>query len=277
VRFVFLDEGGISSHEPVAVVAGVVVQADEQLIPLERALERLKRKHIPEEHWDDFVFHAKEIWSGTGKIFGDRDAWTLDRRLFILRDLIRVIKKLDLPVVHEAYSREDLLLDNAPKERPPTERELSVATHSCAFASCTLRIEQYMRQCFPTEVAQVVAEDNDQARKMLKAVHEAFRFPHRAPGIISNNILPFRHIRNSVHFADKKESAPLQLADLCAFIIRGRLSKHPKGDYLYNRLKSMMFKFADADENYRGPLVSVSPPYKSISYDDVDLDLDYRK
>ena len=114
MRFVFLDEGGISSHEPVAVVAGVVVQADEQLIPLERALERLKRKHIPEEHWDDFVFHAKEIWSGTGKIFGDRDAWTLDRRLFILRDLIRVIKKLDLPVVHEAYSREGATVAAAP-------------------------------------------------------------------------------------------------------------------------------------------------------------------
>ena len=46
MRFVFLDEGGISSHEPVAVVAGVIVHADEQLVPLERELERVKRKHI---------------------------------------------------------------------------------------------------------------------------------------------------------------------------------------------------------------------------------------
>jgi hypothetical protein len=78
-----------------------------------------------------------------------------------------------------------------------------------------------------------------------------------------------------VHFADKRESAPLQLADLCAFVIRGRLSRHPKGDRLYNHIKSMMFKFADADENYRGPLIGVSPPYQSISYDEVDLDLNW--
>ena len=274
MRFVFLDEGGISSHEPIAVVAGIVVHADEQLVPLERELARLRRKHIPEGLRDDFVFHTKEIWSGTGKIFGDRDRWTLDRRLHILRDLIRVIKKIDVPVVHEAYERQSILENVSPDEKQPTDREVNIAAHACAFAACTLRVEQYMRKCFPTEVAQIVAEDNDQARTMLKSVHDSFRFPHRAPGIIPNTILPFRHIRSSVHFADKKESAPLQLADLCAFIIRGRLSKHPKGNNLYGRLKSMLFKFADADENYRGPLIGVSPPYKSVAYEEVDLDLD---
>jgi hypothetical protein len=39
----------------------------------------------------------------------------------------------------------------------------------------------------------------------------------------------------------------------------------------------MMFKFADADENDRGPLVRVSPPYRSINHEEVDLDLDFRK
>jgi hypothetical protein len=56
VRFVFLDEGGISQREPFAVVAGVVVHGDKQLIPLELEIQRLVRKHIPQEHQDGFVF-----------------------------------------------------------------------------------------------------------------------------------------------------------------------------------------------------------------------------
>ena len=58
MRFVFLDEGGISQHEPFVVVAGVIVHGDEQLIPLEKKLDRLIRKHIPEEQQPGFVFHA---------------------------------------------------------------------------------------------------------------------------------------------------------------------------------------------------------------------------
>jgi hypothetical protein len=271
VRFAFLDEGGISKYEPYAVVAGVMVHGDEQLIPLENELERLKRKHIPPELHDDFVFHAKEIWSGTGKIFSDRDRWTLDRRLLILRDLARVPRRLDIPIVHEAYKRSDLQDDVKPGDKHPTEHEISIAAHACAFAACTLRIEDYMRACFPSEVAQLVAEDNDQSRKMIKDVHAAFRFPEKVSGIIPNNQLPLKHIRGSVHFADKDESAPLQLADLCAFIIRGRLAnKHHHNARLYNRLKAMMFMYADGDENYYGPTITTWPPYVPMKIEQSD-------
>jgi hypothetical protein len=172
LRFVFLDEGGISKHEPFAVVAGVIVHGDEQLVPLEREIHKLVLKHIPAEQQDGFVFHATDIWSGTGKIFGDRDRWTFDRRMIVLRDLAR---------------------------------------------------------------------------------------------IIPNNRLPLKHIRTSIHFADKTESAPLQLADLCAFLIRGRLARRPQHERLnsrlYGRLKSMMVMFASGDENYYGPIITARPPY----------------
>jgi hypothetical protein len=267
VRFVFLDEGGISQHEPFVVVAGVIVHGDEQLIPLEKELDRLIRKHIPPEQQPGFVFHAKDIWSGIGKIFGDRDKWTLDRRLLILRDLARIPRRLDIPVVHESYERKKLLEDHPNPQHIATAHEISVAAHAVTFASCLLRIEQYMREFYPTEVAQIVAEDNDQARKMLKGVHEGFRYPERTPGIVPNNILPLKHIRGSVHFANKDESGPLQLADLCAFVIRGKLSKHPRNARLYDRLKSMMFRFAAEDENYRGPAITVQPPYVPLIYE----------
>jgi hypothetical protein len=186
--------------------------------------------------------------------------------MIVLRDLARIPRRLDIPIVHESYERKKLLEDR-PKKMP-TEHEISVAAHAVAFASCTLRIEEYMREIYPDEVAQIVAEDNDQVRKMLKGVHEGFRYPERMPGIQLNNILPLRKIRGSVHFANKDESGPLQLADLCAFIIRGRLAqKHPRNGRLYNRIKPMMFRFATENENYHGPTITTWPPYVARVYE----------
>ncbi len=196
--------------------------------------------------------------------------WTRDRRMMVLRDLARIPSKLDLPIVHEYYARTQF--DDARNKdgSRPSEYEISVATHSSAFAGCELRIDEYMMACFPTEVAQLVAENNDQSKRMIRDVHQAFRNPHLNPGIIPNNRLPLKHIRGSIHFADKNEFAPLQIADLCAFIIRGRMNKNPRHEpynsRLYRRLKSMMFRYVDADDGYHGPLITVRPPYVSTSY-----------
>jgi hypothetical protein len=260
VRFAFTDEGGISQREPYVVVAGVFVHGDEQLIPLENELMRLIRKHIPKEHWDTFVFHATDIWSGT-RFFKDRAEWPLCRRMRILRDLARIPRKLNIPVVHAAMKKSDAKFI-ARKEGQATPHELSVAHHAAAFAACTLEIELHMRRRFPTEIAQIVAEDNDQVRKMAKDVHESFRFPHTVQGIIDpKKILPLRRIRGSVHFANKEESKPLQLADLCAFLIRGHLGgDHPLNRPLYQRIKTMMLRLPKGEE-YSGPRVRVFPPY----------------
>jgi hypothetical protein len=208
VRFIFTDEGGISRREPFVVVAGIIVHGDEQLVPLENELERLVRKHIPEENWPEFVFHATDIWSGSG-FFKDRERWPLSKRLHILRDLARVPRKLGLHIVYEALERDKLRLEEA--NRPPTNHELSVGAHAIAFCSCTLRIEQLMRSVWPREVAQIVAEDNDQVRVLVRGAVDAFRHPARVEGLIPNKILPLKKIRGSVHFASKSESKPLQL------------------------------------------------------------------
>jgi hypothetical protein len=176
--------------------------------------------------------------------------------------LARVPRKLGIPIVYEAIERAKLALEEA--SRPPTPSELSIGAHAIAFSACTLRIEQLMRAKWPTEVAQMVAEDNDQVRTLVKGAHENFRDPSRTEGIIPNDILPLRKIRGSVHFADKAESKPLQLADLCAFVIRGHLARHPHNGPLYERIKLMMLTVPN-EEVYRGPKITVSPPYRALS------------
>jgi hypothetical protein len=265
VRFVFLDEGGISHGEPTAIVAGIFVHGDEKLIPLENELKRLRHKHIPEDIRDGFVFHATDIWSGGGKVFRNREKWPLLRRLEILHDLCRVPKKLDIPVVHFAADRSELVLSRE-GGKEATRQDKNIVIHSIAFSGCVLHVEKIMRLKWPNEVAQLVAEDNGDVRKFLKDVHEILRYPFRERNdekIIPNDILPLDRVRSSIHFAEKPESESLQLADVCAFVIRGHLRRHPHIGPLYQKIKSMMLLIPE-EEVYSGPVITASPPYRSV-------------
>jgi len=118
-----------------------------------------------------------------------------------------------------------------------------------------------MRLKWPNEVAQMVAEDNDQVRALVKGTHENFRDPSKVDGqIVPNTILPLRKIRGSVHFANKAESKPLQLADLCAFVIRGHLARHPRGEQLFDRVRLMILNMPEEDiiEGRRSPSVRLT-------------------
>ena len=82
----------------------------------------------------------------------------------------------------------------------------------------------------PTEIADITAEDNTQTKNTVKMMHDVLRGIHPAyahwmnersesmkPG---SNFFPFRRLRDSVNFQGKSETFFLQLADVCAWIIR---------------------------------------------------------
>jgi hypothetical protein len=53
----------------------------------------------------------------------------------------------------------------------------------------------------------------------------------------SGEIFPLKKIRDTLHFAKKDESRHLQLADLCSFVTRGHLTKHPHNPRFFEPLK----------------------------------------
>jgi hypothetical protein len=70
---IFMDEAGTSLLSTHAVVAGVPVHGDKELVPLEDHCERLAVKHIPANNRNGFVFHiAYFLWHrlfpGQGKM-----------------------------------------------------------------------------------------------------------------------------------------------------------------------------------------------------------------
>jgi hypothetical protein len=52
--------------------------------------------------------------------------------------------------------------------------------------------------------------------------------------------LAFTRIVDTVHFAEKSHSSPLQVADACAFAIKRHLMAKPHSDRFYEPLKPRM-------------------------------------
>jgi hypothetical protein len=63
MRFVYLDESGTSSNEQIAVVAGVIINADLQWKRVEEYIDNLIRLHVPLELRDGFTFHGTDLFS----------------------------------------------------------------------------------------------------------------------------------------------------------------------------------------------------------------------
>jgi len=77
MRLTYFDDSGLfnSKQEPFIVVAGVLIDADKQMIAVENHLLDLVKKHIPKQDQDGFVFHAMELWSGSR--YFSKDSWTV--------------------------------------------------------------------------------------------------------------------------------------------------------------------------------------------------------
>ena len=226
VRIVYLDESGTSRLEPLALVAGVVVDGDLQMVAVEEHLQRLVRKHIPETDWENFSFHATNIWSGN-KYYKDDDAWPLERRLEILHDLVEIPQKFDLPIVFGDCPRDapitvppDVVLDERGRD--------AIALRSVLPVRCL--VEKVMRNGL-TKWRSLLRKTARQLRCVR--CNCGHKIKHCAAAL-TIEYLPLTHIRDTVHWAGKKESPLLQLADTCAFVIRGHLNDRRP---LYSKLR----------------------------------------
>ncbi len=241
-RFVYVDEAGISNpaHEPFVVVAGVIVHADKQLNELERRLQGLVDKHIPAAERAGFVFHAKELFNGGGKVFRrDNGGWPLSKRLEIANDLAAIPVKMKLPLAFGIVQRSRWPLTFDASDMPAKER--SIGQHVTAFMSCAMQVEMWMRSNTSNEVTMMIVEDNEQARKIIKDTQNQ----HRQPSVVDSfgpaerKYFPFKKIKSSPLFEQKQDSPALQIADFCAYVMK----KRAMGDARYADLVSQLQPF----------------------------------
>jgi hypothetical protein len=97
----------------------------------------------------------------------------------------------------------------------------------------------------------------------VRGSQKIFLDPSIADGQLHENakvLLPLRKIRGAVHFASKSESKALQLADVCAFLIRGHYAKHPHNWPLYRRIRRALALIPYKDVHIE-PEIRVATPY----------------
>jgi hypothetical protein len=230
VRLVYLDEGGTDFKAPVLSVAGVLVHGDFEYPEIDKRILALIDKFIPEQDRLGFCFHATDIFHGSRYFDRRKPQWdSLEKRIPILDGLATIIDDLHLPIVAGNYQKAKYGAENPIWDIPPDDQLKGKFLHSSALMDALMRADKWLERYAPTELATVIHEDGTPAKKMIKNIVRTMRSRDlmQAKGFALSDIeffeknynIPLKRIIDTVHFAEKADARPLQLADLCAFIL----------------------------------------------------------
>jgi len=223
MRFIYLDESGISTKERVTVVVGLIVNADEQLNPVEERLETLIDKYVPEQHRQGFAFHATDLFHGGGRYF-DRRVFPLEWSHLILKQILHVPGELKLPIVY-GFSEKTAVYEQFKKTKP---KHAAAIHHAYTYSLCAVAAERYMRENGQSEVATLILENNENAQRAIKLIHSLMqsRQPSDEFSAVLTDLkqmalgcLPITKIKHEPFFTSK-ENYVLQIADAYAFTVR---------------------------------------------------------
>ncbi len=245
-RHAYVDEAGIANpkHEPVIVVAGIILHVDTQWRALHEHFNTLLVKHVPEGKRDGFVFHAKDIWHGEGNVFG-RDVWRGGDRREALFDLCRTVGKFKLPVVWGHTDRKEVAEALEYDNKNPIS--LTRISFMSAFVDCAVRAEMWMNKYGMDECLSFVVENNNDFRNFAKAAYRELKKKDSVFNARISGRAPIRHIIDGPSFMEKEDAPPLQLADASAFVIKRYFSgRNDVAEYMHHLLPSMMYAFDES-------------------------------
>jgi len=265
VRFVYVDESGISVNESVIIVAGVIINADLQWESVERRVEEIVSEYVLPQDQEHFVFHAKDLFHGSGKVFGNRNKYPLTRSREALRKIAGIPMQLGLPIVCGHLRKRPVA-----RLTKQGRRHEASKNHMLAFSFCTLAAERYMReQTLISEIATLVAENNNDTRRAVKSMHDLLRGRDTLKSPNSDRMfdslsemaigcLPIRRIKDTVYFAEKADAILPQIADACALIFRYFYEGKPNIDEFLDALtNSNRSVLGSADK--RGGYLTLAP------------------
>jgi hypothetical protein len=222
VRLLYLDESGTNPSHPNVVVAGVLIDGDKDWPEVDQRIVKLIEKYVEPARRLGFVFHATDIYHGSGYFDRRKPQWeNHDSRNAVLVDLARILSDLSIPVIVGVYGRE-ITTPNLADWAPDRHTD---AMLTCATVDCLIRADRWLEDYAPDKLATVVHEDGTKAKRLIKGAVRLCRSAdymnlfEGSEGVMKDLALPLKRIIDTVHFADKPDARPLQLADLCAFLL----------------------------------------------------------
>ena len=247
MRHIYFDEAGIGNPDVDAytVVAGVMLHVDDQYTPLQNYLLEMADDLVGPslERPLGFAFHAKELWHGDG--FFPRDHWTLSKRLEILGHLADIPQKFQLPIIYSCVARKDYPPNYPPRDSArrlvrDARAKASKKCHTICFLSCLVQVERWMEHKYKDEKVFAVAELHEDHKDALLTTAQLLSNP-RARSTIENdpniNWPPLTHIVEEPLFVRKSGSSPMQVADVCAFILTRALASAEYSEPLLEKIR----------------------------------------
>lgn len=127
------------------------------------------------------------------------------------------------------------------------QKDLNVGAQSFASMTCLIAVEKYMREADDKEVAALVYENNDQAKKQIR-VTQRFLKDHDFTKFLGSDVLspnyaqylPLTRIVESPLFSEKNESSILQVADAMAFAINRKLRNAEECDRFFEPINQQL-------------------------------------
>lgn len=261
VRLAYLDEAGVSNaaHEPHVVVAGPIVDADKQWLDLERHLKELAGECFPKGIPAQFVFHAMDIWHGSG--FFPRESFSLSDRREILSKLCAIPENFTLPIAVGHVNRAALSKQFLEINSRLTKGQLKDMCHGYSLVFCLQAIDNWMRRYTNNEVAMTIAEQAGKIQKILQVLHRIAR--QKENDRFHELFFKSEYIVDTLHFAQKTASPLLQIADAVAFVIRRRLALKADSATLYSQFeKQIVFQSGKEFSNIAAMPPRRLPPMK---------------
>ena len=209
MRLVYIDESGVGdpNQEPFTVVAGVVINGDEQWKSFEADLLDV-RKDFPELS-EDTELKARDLFWGTDAF----QRWGRENRVSLQKEVLGLIARHKLPI-YAAFVERGFFNSLYP--------DLGIKPEDLALVMCLTGIETWFCGSAPGEVGTIIA-DKSQREAMFK---DSLRLYRKTK--VMQTKAKFNHLIEPILFADSKEAWGIQLADhYTYFIKRAHCMKKP--------------------------------------------------
>lgn len=221
MQLIYFDESGLS-RERFLVVAGIIIEADVQYMPVASYLKSLIAEFVPLEDQLNFSFHATKLFSGKKPYTSDK--YSLQRRIEILKRVFEIPGLFQIPIVYGYVDKQASIPGSTPKQTRITNTVR--INHSIAFSMCAVAAERFMKKYARNEeIATLHAERNDETYRMLRLARRSLAGRSRYNlalflGKKAQQVLPITRIVDEIRFHEKDDALLLQLADACAFLLR---------------------------------------------------------
>ena len=237
MHLIYMDESSRESRYQ--IVAATIIE-DTTFYVAESYLRFVVEQYVPEELWDDFEFHAADLYHGNHPFekIGRETALELFSRCASIVES----ERNPITIVYGAVDTRHLRAGIHATSSPP----------DVAFRLCIPEIERWFVEKAPDDIGIIIADDttNQNHKKHMQASFRAHRckikvkVSHMEDGSlkeIEDDRGKLAHLHDDMYFGNSRDSIGIQLADIYCWMILRHLEGKEDTEFLYKRIERGIF------------------------------------